>query len=93
MNSWTYNGKTYRIIRRAQDERERGYAEPSEEHYNVLQVRVHGIIDLFLNMSRWQDVKVEHIPSFAWISMATLGFTEWKSELVEQCRQRLAMPV
>ena len=95
MNSWTYGGSSYRIIRRSRRERERGYAGMSEEHYNVLQVRVRitSLVSIFLNMSRWRDVEEEHIPSFAWIDNATLGFTDWKSELFEKCRQQLAMPI
>ena len=92
MNSWTYGGSSYRIIRRSRHERERGYAGVSEERYNVLQVRITSLVSVFLNMSRWRDVEEEHIPSFARIDKAALGFTDWKSELFENCRQQLAMP-
>lgn len=88
---WTHNGSTYRLVGRVRRERERGYVDSSEEHYNVLQVRLTSPISIFSNMSRWRDVEEEYVPSFAWIAKATLGFTDWKSELFEKCRQQFGL--
>ena len=89
---WSHEGRVYRIIKIRQYEREHGYAELSEEYYNVLQVKLTSLFEIFLNSSRWRDVEKEHIPSHVWISSATLGYSEWKSSLLENCRQKLAMP-
>ncbi len=80
-----HEGRTYRLVSRIEMVRERGYAEPSEEHFNVLQVKLTNWLSILSNLSRWTDVEVENIPSFAWIDKATLGYTEWKSALHEKC--------
>ena len=86
-----YKGRTYRLVSRIEMVRERGYAEPSEEHFNVLQGKLTNWFSILLNLSRWADVEVENIPSFAWIDKATLGYTEWVSALHEKCRVQFGM--
>lgn len=75
--NFSLDGKQYRLLGRVKFELERGYTEPTEEHYNVLQVR-----NKYFFFHVWQDSEIEHIPNFAWIEAATLGYTSWKSPLI-----------
>jgi hypothetical protein len=69
------DGHTYRIIGKWRWVWERGYAEPSQEKFNVLQVKV---------WYGWKGLEEESVPSFAWISAACLGYSDWKSKLIEK---------
>ena len=73
-------GKTYRFAQLTRFESEYGYAEPSEEHYNIVQQK---------RWWGWKIVEMEHVPSFAWISQATLGSTDWKSEMIARWKKEL----
>lgn len=69
------DGGTYRIIGVTKKVKRYGYAEPSEERYNVLQRRS------FLG---WKNIEYEHIPEYVSISLGCLGYADWKSELIER---------
>lgn len=73
------DGKTYRIVGLWRWEREYGYSESTKELYNVLQVRKQ-----FLFIKWWSNVDAEHVPVWAWAASATLGYTEWRSKLLER---------
>jgi hypothetical protein len=88
---WQHNGQTFRIIGRCRMVLERGYAEPSEIHYNVLQRRLTNWFHIAWNMDSWVDVEEEEVPAFAWISAATLGSTDWASPLFQRCRETLGL--
>lgn len=79
----------YRMIREVRMEREYGYVDRSENHYNVLQVCLTNPFAILWNMGKWKNVEEEPIPSFAWIEAATLGSTNWKSALHEKHRDKL----
>ena len=74
-------GELCRIVSRTKWIKERGFEEAPEE-FNIVQVRR----KYLLFFSRWVDIEYEYIPSYAWISQATTGFTDWKSELIEKYR-------
>jgi len=67
------DGRTYRLCAMWRWVWEHGYAEPSEEKFNVLQVKV---------WWGWKTVEEEHIPSWAWIALGCVGYTDWKSKLL-----------
>jgi len=84
-----YKGKLHRVVRRAVKELERGYTEATVEHYQVLQVR-RSFWSSVCHLNKWQDIEVEHIPAFAWIGNATLGSTDWKSEMLQKIDKEMA---
>jgi len=75
--------RQFRIVGRRRMEMEPGYAEPGEEHYNVLEEFRPRFFGFFPG---WVEVEREHIPAFAWIEVATLGGTQWQSKLIERYR-------
>jgi hypothetical protein len=72
----------FRIIGRFVRERERGYAESSDEFYNVLQR-----LEKRLYGSVWIDVECEHVSSCYWIDKATTGHTSFESKLIKRWPQ------
>ena len=85
-------GQTYRVVRRGEEVRERGYVDPVHEEYTVLQRKDCGRLLAFLGVSRWIDVEKEYVPSSVWISEGTLGFDDsgWHSELITRCQRAVA---
>jgi len=70
------DGKTYRFARLTRFEKRYTYqCAPSEEQYNIVQQR---------QWWGWKTIEEEHVPSFAWIAQATLGSTDWESEMIKR---------
>ena len=92
VKEFEHQGKVFRLVSICRREWERGYSEPSQEHYNVLQVRLTNLFSILWNLSFWKDVELEHIPSHAWISLACFGDTGgWTSALHTKCRDTMGM--
>lgn len=79
MDHKTFNVKnqTFRVVSRRYYESEYGYREKAENHYNELQLK-----RSFLGYTWWKTIERELIPSFAWISQACLGYSNWSSPLL-----------
>lgn len=75
---FTVNGKIYRFCGNRRPMWEHGYIEPSIEHYNEVQRK---------RWWGWQTVAREHVPSHVWISLATLGTTNWESTMIARWRK------
>jgi hypothetical protein len=73
------DGKTYRFARLTRLERD-AYDYKSEEHYNIVQQK---------RWWGWKTVEEEHVPAFAWIAKATLGSTDWKSEMIARWKEKM----
>ncbi len=78
------DGKTYRIVGLVKNEKEYGHEGFSKEKYNVLQVKLTNFLDIITKLSFWKTVEEEHVPNHVTISIGTLGFSDWKSELIEK---------
>lgn len=85
--AFVLNGESCRVVSRTVRELEYGYTEATDERYNVLQARRKVFFGLF---SRWVDVEKEHVPSFAWISNACLGSSDWESPMLARIQKEAA---
>lgn len=90
--TWSFGGKTYRMVGKIKKEKEYGYTEYDKNHYNVLQVKSSGIVETIKNRAFWKDVVEEYVPGHVLISLGTLGYADWKSPLHDKCRKELNMP-
>jgi hypothetical protein len=79
MTTFKLGGKTYRFARLTRWAGN-GFYDSSEEHYNIVQQK---------RWWGWKTVEEEYIPSFAWIAVATLGSTDWKSEMIARWKKEL----
>lgn len=77
--TFVLDGKTYRFARLTSYESEVGYGH-GVEVYNVVQRK---------RWWGWQTVETEHVPSFAWIASATLGSTDWESQMIKRWKERI----
>lgn len=76
------DGVKHRIGGKFVFEYERGYSEPSQEFYNIVQ-RKEKFLFFF---TKWVEIECEHVPSHVWISQATTGWHTWKSEMIARYR-------
>ena len=87
-----YQGRIYRVVRLKFNESQIGYIGFSEEHYNVLQVKLTNWLSILRHGSLWKDVEREKIPGHALISLGCLGDTGgWSSALLQKCQSTMGM--
>ena len=80
---WLHEGTTYRLISRTDKERERGYQGLQSNIYNVLQKK---------SLLGWKDIEKELVPNHIYYELATMGSTDWKSQLYEKCVLEYGLP-
>lgn len=86
-----YKGRMHRIVVRTVKEWTRGYTEPDENRYNVLQVRATGL-QRIIHPWGWKDVETELIPVGIWFQKACLGSTDWLSPMINRVQTEVEQP-
>ena len=83
IKTWTHEGDTYRFIGRFDKEREYGYVGLFQNRYNVLQKKT---------FFGWRDIEKESVPNHIYYEQATMGSTDWKSKLLQKCKDQCSYP-